>query len=91
MQIKVCISCAAKANEGLHNRPFDTKRSVLRMDTMEELYMMNMLMEAVVLSFTVGGIFGAILALHLKSSKQWAPKESLVYINKDDRSKIRRQ
>lgn len=47
-------------------------------------------MEAVVIAFTMGGIFGAIVAVHLKSGKQWVGKEALIY-NKDERPKIRRR
>lgn len=52
--------------------------------------MMNFLMETVVVSFTMGGIFGAVVAMQLKSSKLWGPKEALIYNNKEDHPKIRR-
>lgn len=48
------------------------------------------MMEAVVIAFTMGGIFGAIVAVHLKSGKQWVGKEAVVY-SKNDQPKIRRR
>jgi len=53
--------------------------------------MMNYMMEVVVISFAMGGIFGAIVAMHLKSGKQWVGKEALIYNNKNERPKIRRR
>jgi len=52
--------------------------------------MMNFLMEAVVISFAMGGVFGAIVAMLLKSGRQWAGKEALVYNNEDKHHKINR-
>ncbi len=52
--------------------------------------MMDFLMEAVILSFTMGGIFGAIVAMLLKSGKQWETKQALIYYNEDERPKVRR-
>lgn len=42
--------------------------------------MMDFLMEAVILLFTMGGIFGAIVAMLLKSGKQWETKQALISI-----------
>lgn len=52
--------------------------------------MMNFLMEAVVISFAMGGVFGAIVAMHLKTTRQWVAKEALVRNTENERSKIRR-
>ena len=52
--------------------------------------MFSYLMETVVISFTMGGIFGAVLAMQLKSSKHWDAKQALIYNNKEEHHKIRR-
>ena len=53
--------------------------------------MVNFLMESVVISFTMGGIFGAVVALLLKPGKQLMTKEALIYNTKNDRTQIRRR
>ena len=53
--------------------------------------MFNFLMESVVISFTMGGIFGAVVALLLKPGKQFMAKEALIYNTRNDRSHIRRR
>lgn len=52
--------------------------------------MVNFLMESVVISFTMGGIFGAVVALLLKPGKQIMEKEALIYNTKDERPTVRR-
>jgi len=61
--------------------------------------MMGMMIEAVLVAFTLGGVIGAAVAVHLKSStdtsKQWsedvAPEdESLVYVKKEQSRQKRR-
>ncbi|MCF6322909.1 MAG: hypothetical protein L3J89_01060 [Gammaproteobacteria bacterium] len=61
--------------------------------------MMGMMIEAVLVAFTLGGVIGAAVAVHLKSStdtsQQWsedvAPDdESLVYI-KEEQSRQKRR
>ncbi len=61
--------------------------------------MMGMMIEAVLVAFTLGGVIGAAVAVHLKSStdtsKQWsedtAPEdESLVYVKEEQRRQKRR-
>ena len=51
--------------------------------------MMNFLMEAVVLSFIMGGIFGAIVVMLLNSDKQREAKQALIHQNKDERPLVR--
>jgi len=61
--------------------------------------MMGMMIEAVLVAFTLGGVIGAAVAVHLKSStdtsKQWsedvAPEdESLVYVKEEQGRQKRR-
>jgi len=61
--------------------------------------MMGMMIEAVLVAFTLGGVIGAAIAVHLKSStdtsKQWsedvAPEdESLVYVKEEQGRQKRR-
>ncbi len=61
--------------------------------------MMDMMIEAVLVAFTLGGVIGAAVAVHLKSSsdtsKQWsedvAPEdESLVYVKEEQNRSGRR-
>ena len=57
--------------------------------------MTNILIEAVIMSFTIGGILGAVAALSLKTSKYWDSKASSgltpVPIRSDDSLRTRRQ
>lgn len=39
----------------------------------EDKNMMSMLMESIILSFTIGGIVGAIAALHLRNAPEKVP------------------
>ncbi len=61
--------------------------------------MMGMMIEAILVAFTLGGVIGAAVAVHLKSStdtsKQWsedvAPEdESLVYVKEEQDRRKRR-
>ncbi|VAW90551.1 hypothetical protein MNBD_GAMMA17-1799 [hydrothermal vent metagenome] len=61
--------------------------------------MMGMMIEAILVAFTLGGVIGAAVAVHLKSStdtsEQWsqdtAPEdESLVYVKEEQRRQKRR-
>lgn len=61
--------------------------------------MMGMMIEAVLIAFTLGGVLGAAIAVHLKSSadasKQWSKEvmpddESLVYIKEEQNRQRRR-
>jgi len=61
--------------------------------------MMGMMIEAVLVAFTLGGVIGAAIAVHLKSSadssKQWSNEvmpedESLVYV-KEEQNRSRRR
>jgi hypothetical protein len=52
--------------------------------------MMSFLMEAVVISFTMGGIFGAVVAIHLQSRKEWCGEEALIFNDKEEHPEIRR-
>ncbi|MBL1259794.1 MAG: hypothetical protein COB33_004580 [Thiotrichaceae bacterium] len=61
--------------------------------------MMDMMIEAILVAFTLGGVIGAAVAVHLKSStdtsKQWsedvAPEdETLVYVKEEQNRRKRR-
>ncbi len=61
--------------------------------------MMGMMIEAVLVAFTLGGVIGAAVAVHLKSStdssKQWSDEvmpedESLLYV-KEEKNRPRRR
>ena len=61
--------------------------------------MMGMMIEAVLVAFTLGGVIGAAIAVHLKSSadssKQWSDEvmpedESLVYVKEEQNRPKRR-
>jgi len=53
--------------------------------------MINFIMESVVISFAMGGIFGAVVALLLTPGKQLMAKEALIYNSKNERSHVRRR
>lgn len=61
--------------------------------------MMGMMIEVVLVAFTLGGVVGAAIAVHLKSStdtsKQWSEDvtpedESLVYVKEEQKRSRRR-
>lgn len=61
---------------------------------------MDMMIEAVLVAFTLGGVIGAAIAVHLKSSvdssKQWSDDvmsedESLVYVKEEQNHPRRRR
>jgi hypothetical protein len=53
--------------------------------------MVNFLMESVIISFSMGGIFGAVVALLLKHGRQWMANETLACNTDNDRTQIRRR
>lgn len=66
---------------------------------LEDMKMMGMMIEAVLIAFTLGGVVGAAIAVHLKSSadnsKQWSSEvmpddESLIYVKEEENRRRRR-